>query len=97
MLTVTDFMELFIEFYSYLTKEEFDAGLDIVTIREWNRTRRFRPAKKPDDGHQGTTAPSDEKQQGFLISVLFPLQFFLSFTLSSSSPTHLCTPGCIFI
>ena len=72
MLTVTDFVELFIEFYSYLTKEEFDAGLDIVTIREWNRTRRAKAAAKraESEAHAqasaGASAPHpEEKQPGF--------------------------------
>lgn len=73
MLTVTDFVELFIEFYQYLTKDEFEAGLDIVTIREWNRTRRIKAAiKRPEgEGQPGGANPGipmpEEKPTGFLL------------------------------
>ena len=58
MLTVTDFVEIFIEFYLYLTKEEFEAALDLVTIREWNRTRRIKPQMR----HPKNTEPTTDSQ-----------------------------------
>ncbi|KAH7826774.1 putative CBS domain-containing protein [Monocercomonoides exilis] len=61
MLTVTDMAELLIEFYTFLTKEEFETSLDIVTIREWNRTRRMKPVVKKTEGSGGTV--TEEKLQ----------------------------------
>jgi CBS domain-containing protein len=87
MLTLADLMELLIEFYSFLTKEEFEASLDIVTLREWNRTRRVKPVAKKPDAAAGAPAPPDDRSQAQGHSSFLSTPVTISF--SSSSPSCL--------
>jgi hypothetical protein len=63
MLTLTDLMELVFEFYSFLTKEEFEGSLNIVTLREWNRTSRVKPVVKKTEAAAGAPPLPDDRSQ----------------------------------
>jgi hypothetical protein len=40
MLTMLDFIDILIDFYSYLPPEDFNLCLEIVILREWRRNKR---------------------------------------------------------
>jgi hypothetical protein len=40
MLTLLDFIDILIDFYSYIPPEDFTLCLEIVTLREWRRSKR---------------------------------------------------------
>ncbi|KAJ4455414.1 putative 5'-AMP-activated protein kinase subunit gamma-2 [Paratrimastix pyriformis] len=71
MLTVTDFIEIILDFYYRYSREEFARHLETYTLREWRKRRRDRPALQAPPTGRREDLPAPAKHQAARIPLIF--------------------------